>query len=122
MVRATVSLAVVLAVAAVFGCTPTPAEREAVMMPELDNGSFSADLGGCAIHYEVHGQGPVVMTVPNSWGLSLAGLRGFPGATGDISFEGRGEPVRALFYLTVDKSGVREMLPAEMAAPGLLAP
>jgi ABC-type branched-subunit amino acid transport system substrate-binding protein len=53
---------------------------------------------------------------------SLAGLRGFPGATGDISFEGRGEPVRALFYLTVDKSGVREMLPAEMAAPGLLAP
>lgn len=76
MVRSTVAPAVVFAVAAVFGCTPTPAERETMMMPVLDNGSFSADLGGCAIHYEVHGQGPVVMTVPNSWGLSLAGLRG----------------------------------------------
>jgi proline iminopeptidase len=76
MVRSTVAHAVVLAVAAVFGCAPTPAEQEAMMMPVLDNGSFSADLGGCAIHYEVHGQGPVVMTVPNSWGLSLDGLRG----------------------------------------------
>jgi hypothetical protein len=76
MVRSTVAHAVVLAVAAVVGCAPTPAEQEAMMMPVLDNGSFSAELGGCAIHYEVHGQGPVVMAVPNSWGLSLDGLRG----------------------------------------------
>ncbi|PWB69753.1 MAG: hypothetical protein C3F15_14720 [Holophagae bacterium] len=66
----------VLATSAAVGCAPTPAEREAVMMPELDNGSFTVELGGCAIHYEVHGHGPVVMTVPNSWGMSLAGLRG----------------------------------------------
>lgn len=69
-------LLLALATSAAVGCTPTPAERETTMMPVLDNGSFSADLGGCAIHYEVHGQGPVVMTVPNSWGLSLDGLRG----------------------------------------------
>jgi proline iminopeptidase len=41
----------------------------------LENGSFYADLDGFNIHYEVHGQGPVLMTVPNSWGLSLEGLR-----------------------------------------------
>jgi proline iminopeptidase len=34
-----------------------------------------ASLNGFNIHYQVHGQGPVVMTVPNSWGLSLEGLR-----------------------------------------------
>ncbi|HSF16242.1 MAG TPA: alpha/beta fold hydrolase [Vicinamibacteria bacterium] len=43
--------------------------------PGLRNGSFSADLGGHTIHYEVHGKGPVLMTVPNSWGLSQEGLR-----------------------------------------------
>ena len=41
----------------------------------LASGSFSATLNGFDIHYEVHGQGPVLMVVPNSWGLSLAGLR-----------------------------------------------
>ncbi len=41
----------------------------------LENGSFTAELGGFSIHYEVHGSGPVLMTVPNSWGLSLGGLR-----------------------------------------------
>jgi proline iminopeptidase len=41
----------------------------------LENGSFSVNLNGYDIHYEVHGQGPVLMTVPNSWGLSLEGLR-----------------------------------------------
>jgi pimeloyl-ACP methyl ester carboxylesterase len=43
----------------------------------LENGSFMANLDGRDIHYEVHGQGPVVMTVPNSWGLSHQGLRAF---------------------------------------------
>jgi proline iminopeptidase len=42
----------------------------------LENGSFTADLEGFPIHYEVHGQGPVMMVVPNSWGLDVAGLRG----------------------------------------------
>lgn len=41
----------------------------------LDTGSFVAELNGFRIHYEVHGSGPVLMTVPNSWGLSLEGLR-----------------------------------------------
>ncbi len=49
------------------GCT-TPSQ-------ELETGSFTAKLNGFAIHYEVHGSGPVLMTVPNSWGLSLEGLR-----------------------------------------------
>ncbi|GMR23407.1 MAG: hypothetical protein BMS9Abin37_1832 [Acidobacteriota bacterium] len=43
---------------------------------ELETGSFTAELNGFAIHYEVRGSGPVLMTVPNSWGLSLEGLRG----------------------------------------------
>ncbi len=42
---------------------------------ELENGSFTANLNGFDIHYEVHGKGPVLMTVPNSWGLTLEGLR-----------------------------------------------
>jgi len=41
----------------------------------LENGSFFAELNGFSIHYEIHGSGPVLMTVPNSWGLSLEGLR-----------------------------------------------
>ena len=50
---------------------------------------------------------------------ALSALRGFPGATGDIAFDARGEPVRALFFLTVDKAGVREMRPDEMTAAGM---
>lgn len=38
------------------------------------------ELNDFDIHYEVHGQGPVVLVVPNSWGLSLAGLRGIFGS------------------------------------------
>lgn len=41
----------------------------------IQNGSFIADLDGVEIHYEVHGEGPVLMALPNSWGLSLEGLR-----------------------------------------------
>ncbi|MET0552424.1 MAG: alpha/beta hydrolase [Vicinamibacteria bacterium] len=42
----------------------------------LANGSFTVDLDGRKIHYEVHGQGPVLMTLTNSWGLTGEGLRG----------------------------------------------
>ena len=45
----------------------------------LENGSFMASLNEFQIHYEVHGRGPVVMVVPNSWGLDIAGLRGILG-------------------------------------------
>jgi len=41
----------------------------------LEYGSFTADLNGFDIHYEVHGQGPLLMVLPQSWGLSLEGLR-----------------------------------------------
>jgi len=54
-------------------CTPQVPEREEP--PGLTNGSFTATLNAFQIHYEVHGRGPVLMTVPNSWGLSLQGLR-----------------------------------------------
>lgn len=55
------------------GCTPLVAEQQ--VEPQLTNGSFVATLNGFPIHYEVHGTGPALMTVPNSWGLSLEGLR-----------------------------------------------
>ena len=42
----------------------------------LANGSFTTDLNGHKVHYEVHGQGPVLMTLTNSWGLTGEGLRG----------------------------------------------
>jgi proline iminopeptidase len=58
------------------GCVPDSQESQQLeALAGLENGSFTAQLNGFNIHYEVHGQGPVVMTVPNSWGLSLAGLR-----------------------------------------------
>jgi proline iminopeptidase len=41
----------------------------------LENASFTAELNGFEIHYEVRGRGPVLMVLPNSWGLSLEGLR-----------------------------------------------
>jgi proline iminopeptidase len=42
----------------------------------LENGSFTAQINDFEIHYEIHGQGPVMMVVPNSWGLDVVGLRG----------------------------------------------
>ena len=43
--------------------------------PPLARGSFTAELDGRRIHHEVHGQGPVLMALPNSWGLSHEALR-----------------------------------------------
>jgi proline iminopeptidase len=61
--------------AACAGPTDEPAGDESPA--GLENGAFTAELNGFEIHYEVHGTGPVLMTVPNSWGLSVEGLRGF---------------------------------------------
>jgi proline iminopeptidase len=71
------TIVVTLALAAALGaCTVRAPESDEPEEPEgLPNGSFTAALNGFQIHYEVHGQGPVLMTVPNSWGLSLEGLR-----------------------------------------------
>jgi pimeloyl-ACP methyl ester carboxylesterase len=54
---------------------PEPVPPEIGAPAALRNGSFTAQLNGFNIHYEVHGTGPVLMTVPNSWGLTLEGLR-----------------------------------------------
>ena len=60
----------------VFGaCSPTAPPVESPPIIGLENGSFSANLNGFDIHYEIHGHGPVLMVVPQSWGLSLEGLR-----------------------------------------------
>jgi ABC-type branched-subunit amino acid transport system substrate-binding protein len=48
----------------------------------------------------------------------LATLRGFPGATGTLSFDARREVAKPLFYLTVDKGALRELTPQELTAPG----
>jgi pimeloyl-ACP methyl ester carboxylesterase len=63
----------------IAGCAAPPPEEEAESeaVTGLTNGSFTANLNGFDIHYEVHGHGPVLMTVPNSWGLSFEGLRAF---------------------------------------------
>jgi hypothetical protein len=48
----------------------------------------------------------------------LAALRGFKGATGEISFSPRRTPEKELFYLTADREGVRELTRAEQNARG----
>lgn len=67
----------ITALVAVASCTPKA--PEATPSPSavhgLANGSFEAELNGFRIHYEVHGQGPVLMALTNSWGLSLEALR-----------------------------------------------
>ena len=49
--------------------------QTALPSTRLANGSFTEDVGGRRVHYEVHGQGPVLIALTNSWGLSLAALR-----------------------------------------------
>ena len=68
----------------------------------LQNGSFTAELNGFNIHYEIHGHGPVMMALPNSWGLDIVGLRGMLGGLEEkvtlVYFDPRGmggsDPVR----------------------------
>jgi ABC-type branched-subunit amino acid transport system substrate-binding protein len=48
----------------------------------------------------------------------LAQVRGFRGATGDITMGPRRTPEKELFFLTVDGTGLREMTRQELAAPG----
>lgn len=68
--------AYLIALSLVVGCaSETPELKEPEAPSGIENGSFTVELNGFDIHYEVHGRGPVVMTVPNSWGLSLEGLR-----------------------------------------------
>jgi proline iminopeptidase len=75
MKMATVVAVLALAVA-IGACTVRAPESDEPEEPEgLANGSFTTALNGFQIHYEVHGQGPVLMALTNSWGLSLEALR-----------------------------------------------
>jgi ABC-type branched-subunit amino acid transport system substrate-binding protein/TolA-binding protein len=49
---------------------------------------------------------------------ALSSLKGFKGATGDIGFDARREPAKPLFFLTVDKAGLRELTREELLGPG----
>ena len=53
---------------------------------------------------------------------ALATQAPFPGATGDVTFDARGEPVRNLFFLTVDKGAIREMRSEELGLAPVTAP
>lgn len=53
---------------------------------------------------------------------ALATQAAFPGATGDVTFDGQGEPVRSLFLLTVDKGAIRELRPEEIPGAPATAP
>jgi len=70
-----VLLTLVVAAVACGAGRSTPSHPPGAARSGLENGSFTVELDGFPIHYEVHGSGPVLMTVPNSWGLSLVGLR-----------------------------------------------
>lgn len=50
-------------------------EKEESATEDLANGEFTVNLNGFNIFYAVYGQGPVLMAMPNSWGLSHQGLR-----------------------------------------------
>jgi pimeloyl-ACP methyl ester carboxylesterase len=65
-----------LGLVALAACTAkAPEARPSPAAGGLANGSFTAALNGFRIHYEVHGQGPVLMALTNSWGLSHEALR-----------------------------------------------
>jgi proline iminopeptidase len=71
------SVFALLCVVAIAACTAKAPEAtpSPTVASGLVNGSFTAELNGFRIHYEVHGQGPVLMALTNSWGLSLEALR-----------------------------------------------
>jgi proline iminopeptidase len=64
-----------LGLVALAACSAKAPEAKPSPAGELANGSFTAELNGFRIHYEVHGRGPVLVALTNSWGLSLPALR-----------------------------------------------
>jgi proline iminopeptidase len=64
-----------LGLAWALACTATAPVPTPTPLAGLANGSFTAELNGFRIHYEVHGRGPVLMALTNSWGLSHEALR-----------------------------------------------
>jgi hypothetical protein len=45
-------------------------------------------------------------------------VKGFKGATGDITFSARRTPEKELFFLIADRDGLRELTRAELEARG----
>src|SRR5512143_3066916 len=66
---------VLLGLASALACTSSRRGPKSSAPTGLASGSFAVELNGFRIHYEVHGRGPVLMAVTNSWGLSLQALR-----------------------------------------------
>ena len=66
-----------LSLAWVAACTAKAPEAKPSPSSDsgLANGSYTAERTGVRIHYAVHGQGPVLMALTNSWGLSHEALR-----------------------------------------------
>jgi proline iminopeptidase len=75
-----VVLAVLIALILGCGGAESPPLESGPDALALENGSFMVEVDGQTIHYEVHGSGPMVMVLTNSWGLSLEGLHGLFGA------------------------------------------
>ena len=69
------SVPALLGAAWAVACTTNVPDVKPAVTPGLTNGSFTAELNGFRIHYEVRGQGPVLMALTNSWGLSFEALR-----------------------------------------------
>jgi hypothetical protein len=49
---------------------------------------------------------------------ALASERGVKGATGDITIGPKRTADKDLFFLTLDRNGLREMKPEELTGPG----
>lgn len=54
---------------------PAAAAADGASTPSLDAGSHLLELDGRTIHYEVHGEGPPLMVMPNAWGITTTALR-----------------------------------------------
>jgi proline iminopeptidase len=76
LVKLHFEIAILVLAMAWAGCASRTSEEVDMQEPVgLGNGSFSADLNGFNLHYEIRGSGPPLMVVPNAWGIDVAGLR-----------------------------------------------
>lgn len=52
-----------------------PTEAEPKIASSLEAGDFTTEIDGRSIHYVVSGKGPPLMVLPNSWGITVEGLK-----------------------------------------------
>jgi len=55
--------------------TDPSAENEVLSESALEHGEVTTEIDGRSIHYLVSGEGPPLMVLPNSWGITIEGLR-----------------------------------------------